>query len=125
MELFCTGGRGTEDFIIEELHLKVQADQVCFSFMKCVLTSGGSTYKSFRRAPPPQQDQILLFLHMFSPKSACVGGWRPLQRGLAPPQREVLDPPLLTFYPGASLNCVVELLLQYRNNHTHLFMGGC
>ena len=34
---------------------------------------------------PPQQDQILSFLHMFSPKSACVGGWRPLQRGLAPP----------------------------------------
>ena len=34
---------------------------------------------------PPQQDQILSFLHMFSPKSACVGGWRPHQRGLAPP----------------------------------------
>ena len=28
---------------------------------------------------PPQQDQILLFLHMFSPKSACVGCWLPLQ----------------------------------------------
>ena len=27
----------------------------------------------------PQQDQILSFLHMFSLKSACVGGWRPLQ----------------------------------------------
>ena len=35
--------------------------------------------------PPPQQDQILLFLHMFSPKSTCVGGWRPLQRGLTHP----------------------------------------
>ena len=41
--------------------------------------SGGSTYKSFRHPPPPKQDQILSFLHMFSPKSACVGGWRPLQ----------------------------------------------
>ena len=28
---------------------------------------------------PPQQDQILSFLHMFSPKSTCVRGWRPLQ----------------------------------------------
>ena len=46
-------------------------------------------------APLPQQDQILLFLHMFSPKSACVRGapsnegWRP-----PPPKREILDPPL-------------------------------
>ena len=43
---------------------------------------------------PPQQDQILLFLHMFSPKSTCVGGWHPFQQGLAPPQWEILDPPL-------------------------------
>ena len=28
---------------------------------------------------PPQQDQILSFLPMFSPKSACVRGWCPLQ----------------------------------------------
>ena len=48
------------------------------------------------RAPPPQQDQIFSFLHTFSPKSTCVGGWRPLQRGLAPPhQQEILDPPLI------------------------------
>ena len=53
-------------------------------FVYISFSSGGSTYKSFRRAPP-QQDQILSFLHMFSPKSACVGGWRPLQRGLVPP----------------------------------------
>ena len=59
------------------------------------VASGGSTYKSSRRAPPPKQDQILLFLHMFSPKSTCVGGWCPLQRGLAPPQQEILDPPLV------------------------------
>ena len=43
---------------------------------------------------PPQQDQILSFLHVFSPKSTCVGGWCPLQRRFAPPQREILDPPL-------------------------------
>ena len=46
------------------------------------LISGGSTYKSFRCAPPPQQDQILWFLHMFSPKSTYAGGWRP---GWRPP----------------------------------------
>ena len=46
--------------------------------------------------PPPQQDQILSFLHMFSPISACFRGWRPLQRGLAPPQREILKPPLMS-----------------------------
>ena len=45
-------------------------------------------------ARPSQQDQILSFLHMFSPKSACVGGWHPLQQGLVPPQWEILDPPL-------------------------------
>ena len=35
-------------------------------------------------ACPPQQDQILSFLHMFSQKSASVRGWHPLQRGLVP-----------------------------------------
>ena len=40
-------------------------------------------------APPPQQDPILSFSHMFSPKSTHVGGRRP-----PPPQREILDPPL-------------------------------
>ena len=30
-------------------------------------------------ARTPQQDQILSFLHMFSPKSTHVGGWHPLQ----------------------------------------------
>ena len=59
---------------------------VCKIPYMIVQISGGSTYKSFRRPPPPQ-DQILSFLHMFSPKSTCVGGWCPLQR-------EILDPPL-------------------------------
>ena len=78
-------------------------------------SSGGSTYKSFRRASPPQQDQILSFLHMFSPKSACVGGWRPLQRGLAPPQREILDPPLRSIdksHGNASFIIIIVKLLQ-------------
>ena len=36
--------------------------------------------------PPPQQDQFLSFLHVFTEK--CT------RRRLAPPQREILDPPL-------------------------------
>ena len=28
MELFCTAGRGTEDFVIEELNMKLKANQV-------------------------------------------------------------------------------------------------
>ena len=51
-------------------------------------------------APPPQQDQILSFLHMFSPKITCVGGWRPLQRGLAPPPPPPPPPP--TGNPGSA-----------------------
>ena len=43
------------------------------------------------RRPPPQQDQFLSFSHTFSLKSVRVGGWRP------PPQREILDPPLVSF----------------------------
>ena len=34
--------------------------------------------------PPPQQDQFLLFSHMFLPKSVHVGGWRP-PMGRRPP----------------------------------------
>ena len=47
------------------------------------------------RRAPPQQDPILSFLHMFSPKSVRVGGRRPPQRVGASPQREILDPPLM------------------------------
>ena len=46
---------------------------------------------------PSQQDPILLFSHMFSPKSVGVGGWRP-QRVGPPPQREILDSPLHADY---------------------------
>ena len=41
--------------------------------------------QKFLAHSPPQQDQILSFLHMFSPKSTCVGGWCTLQWGLTPP----------------------------------------
>ena len=46
---------------------------------------------------PPQQDQFLSFSHTFSLKSVSVGGWRP-PNGSAPPQREILDPPLVMNY---------------------------
>ena len=62
-----------------------------------------------RAPPPPQQDQILSYLHMFSPKSACVRGWCPLQRGLAPPQREVLDPPLPLVTSKISLKSILPI----------------
>ena len=41
-----------------------------------------------------QQDPILLFLHTFLPKSACVRGQRPPNSSV-PPQWEILDPPLV------------------------------
>ena len=47
---------------------------------------GGSRGRRWRA--PPQQDQFLSFSHTFSPKSVRIGGWRP-------PQREILDPPLI------------------------------
>ena len=47
--------------------------------------------------PPPQQDQFLSFLHTFLPKSVRIGGWRP-PTGRRPPQREILDPPLITLH---------------------------
>ena len=56
---------------------------------------------------PHKQDQILSFLHMFSPKSACVRGWRPLQQGLAPPQWEILDPPLIIIQEKDSERCLI------------------
>ena len=92
------------------------ATLLCYICIVCkhliTVFSGGSTYKSFWRTPPPQQDQILSFLHMFSLKSTCVGGWRPLQLGLAPPppppppQREILDPPLVLLSLRKNACCV-------------------
>ena len=50
-------------------------------------------------APPvcaPQQDPILSFLYTFLPNSAHIGGWHPQRLGAPPPQREILDPPLVS-----------------------------
>ena len=41
---------------------------------------------------PPQQDPILLFSHMFLPKSAHIGGQRPPPQRFGVPQWEILDP---------------------------------
>ena len=43
----------------------------------------------------PQQDQFLLFLHTFSLKSVCVGGWHP-----PPPMGRRPPPP--TGNPGSA-----------------------
>ena len=46
-----------------------------------------------RRRPLPQQDPFLLFSHTFLLKNVRIGGRLP-PNGSAPPQREILDPPL-------------------------------
>ena len=45
--------------------------------------------------PPPQQDPILSFSHMFLPKITHVRGWCPPNSSV-PPQWEILDLPLHT-----------------------------
>ena len=78
--------------------IKVRSSSPLFSFLiltvvlLVMVVIGGS-----RGAPParvPQQDQFLLFLHTFLPKSVRVGGWHP-PNGSAPPQQEILDLPLV------------------------------
>ena len=67
---------------------------------------------------PPQQDQILSFLHMFSPKSTCVRGWQPLQWGLAPP-----PPP--TGNPGSAPACganFTKLCRRHRETRTTTYI---
>ena len=57
--------------------------------------SGGSSGGCRWRMPPPQQDPILSFSHVFPPKSGCIGGQVSTPpNGLAPPQWEILDPQL-------------------------------
>ena len=38
-----------------------------------------------RRCAPPQQDQFLLFSHIFSPKSVHIGDWHPSEWVGTPP----------------------------------------
>ena len=45
---------------------------------------------------PPQQDQILSFLHIFTKKRLCQRLAPPPMRVGTPPQWEILDPPLYT-----------------------------
>ena len=61
---------------------------------------------------PPQQDQFLSFSHMFLLKSVRIGGWPP------PPQREILDPPLVMI-PRSIQNTVFSFFLQYSRTMAH------
>ena len=45
-----------------------------------------------------QWDPILSFSHTFPPKNTHVTGWRPPPNGSALPHREILDPPLGSFW---------------------------
>ena len=59
--------------------------------------SGGSTYKSFRRPPPPPTGpNSFVFTYVFTKKHLCRRLAPPPTRVGAPPppQREILDPPL-------------------------------
>ena len=56
--------------------------------------SGGSTYKSFRRAPPtPTGPNSFVFTYVFTEKRLCQRLAPPPTR-VGAPQREILDPPL-------------------------------
>ena len=48
--------------------------------------------------PPPQQDPILSFSHMFLPKSTHVRGWRPPNGSASPP----------TGNPGSATECFIH-----------------
>ena len=55
---------------------------------------GGSRGGAPPAHAPPQQNQFLSFSHTFLPKSVPIGGWHP-PNGSAPPQWDILDPPLV------------------------------
>ena len=60
-------------------------------------------------ARPPQQVQFLSFLHTFPLKSVRVGGWRPPPPNRsAPPQREILDPPLISTIYSLSISMYIN-----------------
>ena len=56
--------------------------------LRMLIIGGSRGALPARAPPPPQQDPFLSFSHMFLLKSVRIGGRRP-------PQREILDPPLL------------------------------
>ena len=84
-----------------------------------------------RRMCTPQQDQFLSFSHTFSPKSVHIGGWCP-PNGLAAPQREILDPPLVSACvhvcvgsreEGVSVWCETSQFVRSRNRHQFSKIG--
>ena len=58
--------------------------------------------------PPPQQDQFLSFLHIFSPKSVRISGWCPPPTGRRPPPPPTGNPGSAT---GDTWNIVLVHLL--------------
>ena len=70
--------------------------------------------------PPPKQDQILSFLHMYSPKSVSEVG-TPSNEGWCPPQHEILDPPLqIDGYVQKIPNWGVHIYQFYKHPDTNL-----
>ena len=59
-------------------------------------TSGGSTYKSFWHAPPPNRTEFFHFYICFHQKAPVLEVGAPSNEGWHPPQWEILDLPLPT-----------------------------
>ena len=74
--------------ILYRLYLCPFVEKYC-----CYLSSGGSTYKSFRRAPPPTGPNSFVFTYVFTEKHLCQR-LAPPQMRVGAPQQEILDPPL-------------------------------
>ena len=81
-----------------------------------VVPSGGSTYKSFRRAPPPPPTgpNSFVFTYVFTEKHLCRRLVTPPTRVGAPPEQEILDPPLVPIRTESLGQKVSEDLKRFR-----------
>ena len=91
----CTVSLQYQLLQVSSYRWKRQSSTGMCSLVRAMGGSGGGAAGVLHPPPHPQRDPVISFLHMFSPKSARVGGRRPSpSNGSAPPQPEILDLPL-------------------------------
>ena len=79
--------------LLEVLNILCGLGKIFYMCWKPTRTVADLHTKVSGTRPSPNRTKFFCFYICFHRKH-CVGGWCPLQRGLAPPQQEILDPPL-------------------------------
>ena len=83
-----------------------------FVDVSCIICSGGSTYKSFRRPPPPNRTKFFRFYICFHQKVPVLEVGAPSNEGWCPPTGNPGSAPDMCVRPGSYMPLHLFIMLQ-------------